>query len=137
MNKKLIRECLRIAEDFHPRHPLRDTFSHYSFIFQNNSMLGWGINVNAIPPIHFGYGKRIQNFPFLPKIHAELNCYNKVKGILNPRYNWICVNIRLNKLNEMKISQPCSVCATWMKALGCSKVYFSTDIGFAKITLDS
>lgn len=136
MNKKQLRECLRIATEYHPRHPLFNTFSHYSFIFQNNSLLGWGINVNAVPPVHFGYGKRLKNFnyeDFLPKIHAELNAFNKVKGILDQRKDWTCLNIRLNKLREMKISAPCCTCSAWMRELGCKTVFFSTDAGFAKI----
>lgn len=136
MNKKQIRECVRIASDFHPRHPLFASFAHYSFIFQNNTMLGWGINVNAIPPIHFGYAQRMKNYnheDFLPKIHAELHAYNRVKGLLDPKKAWECLNLRLNKSKEMKISAPCSVCANWMRSLGAETVYFSTDSGIAKL----
>lgn len=136
MNKKLIRECLRLAVDYHPRHPLFDTFSHYSFIFQNNSLLGWATNVNVVPPIHFGYGNRLKNLPFQPKTHAEHNAFNKVRGLINPKYCWTCLNIRLNKAFEIKNSMPCSCCSAWMKVMGCNHIWFSTDIGFAKIILD-
>lgn len=68
-------------------------------------------------------------------IHSEADAFRKAKGILDKTKTFECVNVRFTKGNKLKLSKPCSCCYRFMKTMGCSKVYFSTEIGFAEIRL--
>jgi hypothetical protein len=111
---------------------------HWTFIVQNNKILGWGTNNNAIP--HKGLGFWNNRFDHRedgdqhePKTHSELSAYKKAKGLLDPGKKWEAVNIRLNREGAMKMSKPCRCCYEFLKTLECSSVHFSTDCGWAKI----
>src|SRR5215216_5136790 len=78
MKKSLFHECLSIAISKMHNHPQYENFIHFSFIVQNNKIVGYGRNNCATPPKHQGYHSRVPT----PKTHSEINAYKKVKGIL-------------------------------------------------------
>jgi len=126
MKQTILKECVRIARE---KNQQRDSdFRHFSFIIQRNKLVDWGTNVSRVPPmIHFGY-------PKTSGWHSEVNAYRKAKGILEDG-SFEVINIRLNKLGELRLSKPCKCCHAFLKELGCSYVYFSTDVGFARLRL--
>jgi len=127
MKKTILRDAVRIALEKLPRHPQFDYYPHFTFVIQNNKMIGWGMNSEGVPPVHLGYNERIQWG--LPKMHSEYNAYRKVKGILQHNKGFEIVNIRLNRMNEFRTAAPCSCCHNFMSTLGCTNCYFSVDGG--------
>ena len=126
MKQTILKECIRIARE---KNLQRDSdFRHFSFIIQRNKLIEWGTNVSRVPPlIHFGYSNT-------SGWHSEVNAYRKAKGIIGEGYFEV-INIRLNKLGDLRISKPCKCCHAFLKELGCKDVWFSTDAGFAKLKL--
>jgi len=126
MKQTILTECVRIARE---KNLQRDSdFHHFSFIVQKNKVVEWGINVSRVPPlIHLGYSKT-------SGWHSEVNAYRKARGIIKDG-SFEVINIRLNKAGELRLSKPCICCHAFLKALGCSNVVFSTNVGFARLRL--
>lgn len=95
-------------------------------MIQSNKIVEWATNSNYEPPKHHGYSSRIQNNQAFG--HSELAVWFKSKGILNG--NFELVNIRINKDGELRMSKPCVCCHPILTKLGCTKFYFSSEIGF-------
>jgi hypothetical protein len=128
MKKKILKECVRIAKEKNKFHT-HTTFRHFSFVIQQNKILEWGINKSyGTPPPNVGY-------PENAGMHSENDVYRKAKGILDPKESFEVVNIRLNKSGDLRLSKPCPCCYNFLKNIGCTTVWFSTEIGFAKISL--
>ena len=129
VRKRILRQCLKIARDKNTpeHHPQWNCFHHFSFIIQKNKIIEYGFNRMGKPLEGFGYNKEFG------KIHSENDAYRKAKGILDPQRSFDVVNIRLNKQGIMKLSKPCNCCHSFLSVVGCANVYFSTNIGFAKI----
>lgn len=137
MNKRILRDTIKIAQDYLPKHPeqVSGNFFHYAFVIQNNKILEYATNTNGEPPKQFGYHNRGTWDDFIPKRHAEYNVYLKAKGLLLRDKDWEIVNVRLNSLGEMRNSTPCSCCYGFIKIMGCHKCYFTTDTGWAKMVV--
>lgn len=133
MKNGLIRDALRIARDKLPSHPQFDHWPHYAFIVQNNKLVEWGYNTAQEPAVHLGYNGQLDNG--MAKTHAELNAYRSAKGLLNQSKPFETINIRLSRQGDMRLSAPCKCCFNFLKAMGCSQCWFSTDLGFAKIRM--
>ena len=131
MTNKLITTALRIATSSYTTHPQYNHYLHYSFIIQNNKLIEWGTNLAGEPPLHFGYhsGKTV------PKLHSELVAYRRARGLLNHHEPFEMINIRLTRSGLLKISAPCLTCQSWLKPLGCTNVWFSTEGNFGKMRL--
>ena len=129
MKKQLFSQVYQIAKEKLVVHP-QSVYVHYSFIIQNNSIVGYGVNRDGTPPIHWGYKNRKDDPTYNPKLHSEINAYRKVKGILDKRKSFEIINVRLNRHGELRNSKPCSCCYNLLRELGCKKFYYSSDIGF-------
>ena len=130
MKNSIINECLKTARNEISGHPEFSTngYLHWSFIVQNNKIIGKGKNkIGKSRFTGFGYSP-------LSKIHSEVDVYCKVKGILN-RENFNILNIRLNKLGQLRLSKPCPCCTRFLIFMGCTVVYYTTDNGFLRIRL--
>jgi hypothetical protein len=68
-------------------------------------------------------------------IHSEVAAMRRAYGIMDRRRPWQMVNISLNALHTLRISEPCTICRSFIKACGCTVCHFSITDGFAKITL--
>lgn len=133
MKKTILRDALRIAREKLATHRQLDYFPHYAFIVQGNKIVEWGTNTEAEPPKHLGYHKRLSSADDAPpKTHAEFNAWKKARGVLDPTKPFECVNIRLNKSGDLKLSAPCSCCQSFLDEMGCKSVYFTTEHGWAK-----
>lgn len=126
MKKSHLIECLRIAKDHLPKHPEFDCYKHYSFIIQHDKIIEWGTNRSG-PPI-IGY------FSW-QKIHSENIAYFRARGLLEKGEPFETVNIRFNKTGKMLLSKPCKCCISFLKYLGCSNIWFTTEVGFSRIKL--
>lgn len=130
MKKSLLKQAHQIALSKLTLHPEYHNYIHYSFVIQENKIVEWGVNSNKVPPVHYGYQHRIKGDKFGPKSHSEIEAFRKARGLLDLNKKFEMINIRLNKSKELRISKPCSCCHELLMALGCSKFYYSSDIGF-------
>lgn len=136
MKSRILKECLKIAHNDIDTHPEHEYYPHWSFAIQNNKIIGKGYNRRDFPegnPLYPGYARRVAWNNGLPKMHSEVSLWTKVKGIIDGRIPWSVVNIRLNRQGEIRSSCPCPVCKGFLTSLGCSKVYFTTDAGWAQL----
>lgn len=130
MKKTVLRECERIAVSKNELHPEWGVgYHHFSFIIQNNKIIEMGMNRAGPPLVEFGYNEKFG------KIHAETDAYRKARGILDLSRTFEVVNIRLNKRGLLRLSKPCGCCYEFLFVMGCKAVFFSTEIGFAKMAL--
>lgn len=132
MKKKLLRDCLRRSLDGMSGHSQYRHYIHFSFAVVDNAVCVVGTNKSAVPALHFGYNARVPE----PKVHSELDAYHKLrKKVSLAKTEWSLVNVRINRSGEWKVSKPCEVCQVWLKELGCSKVYYTTEAGWQSLSL--
>jgi hypothetical protein len=129
MRKSLILEAVKVAKSKISKHT-QSSHAHYSFIVQNNCIVGYGVNQDGEPLIHWGYKRMKEDPTYSPKIHSEIHAYKKNKGIMEKGKTFEIINIRLNKLGELRNSKPCKCCSTLLRDLGCIRFYYSSDCGF-------
>jgi hypothetical protein len=134
MKKSILDEALAISRRNKSKHPELEHFLHYSFIIQENKIVEFGLNNKGVPHRHYGYHDRIKDHRYSPKTHSEIAAYRKARGILDKRKNFQIVNVRINKAGDVRNSKPCSCCYAIMKALGCSRFFYSSDVGFLSCT---
>lgn len=130
MNKKILRECLRIAKEKNHRHPEKENgkFFHTSFVIHDGTIICSGYNRSHTPVIHMGYAARMRDDSASPKTHSEITAWKRGREIIGDQ-SFQMVNIRLNNHGECKISEPCQVCAYLLPILGCTGVYYTNTIG--------
>jgi len=132
MKKSILKSVCRIAREKLSLHPELNNFPHYSFIVQDNKIIEWATNIKLEPPKHWGYHKLNNDWGFVPKFHSEVFAYKKARGILNDS-TFEIINLRFNKKGELKLSKPCQSCFELMIEFGCTKFYYSSDIGFLEL----
>ena len=128
VKKTILKECLRLAKEKNKKRD-DDLNRHFNFVIQENKILEIGQNRSKAP------SQTLFGYPETSGIHSENDAYRKAKGLLDPNKSFEVVNIRLNKQNEIKISKPCPCCYNLIRSVGAKVIYFSTDCGFAKISL--
>lgn len=134
MKRTILRECLRIAwekDPHHPYAPMNKHKKHYSFIIHKNKIISVGLNrpLDSYIPIFAGYYEDLE----ISGRHSESDAFNKAKGLLCGEPFEI-VNVRISN-QKIAISKPCPCCSEFLKAIGCKAVWFTTDLGFAKMGL--
>jgi deoxycytidylate deaminase len=132
MKTKVIKECLNIAKmNNTPNHPQWDCFHHFSFIIQRNKIVKWGMNRSGTASIRLGFEPS-------QKIHSEVDAYFKARTFIDDSIPFEVVNVRLTKTFIVKESCPCKCCWSFLKRLGCKRIYYSTNMGeFANIVFYS
>jgi len=127
MNKKTLKQCIRIAEQNNHKHPDSTGYRHFSFLVQNDKIVEHATNTIGDPII-------IRGYPKYGKVHSEFNVWKKAKGILNKNSVFEVVNVRMTKGGLIKMSCPCKNCFDYLKSQGCYRIHFTTDLGsFAKV----
>jgi tRNA(Arg) A34 adenosine deaminase TadA len=129
VKKSLLEEAYRIAIKNLENHPEYEHYAHFSFVVRGNQIIEWATNNAHTPPKHFGYGARIKGAK--PKTHSEIMAYKRARRLIG-RSNFELINIRLNRSRQMRMSKPCVCCHDIMTALGCTKFYYSSEVGFLK-----
>jgi len=124
MKRRVLAECLSIAVSRvrAGKHPRIKTWRHFTFIVQNNRIMGFGTNrfAEPAPP----------GYPKYSIMHSERDAYFGVR--FNKDEIWDVVNIRLGLRLTPLLSKPCPCCASFLLGLGCRKIYFSTPDGFER-----
>ena len=126
MSKRLYHQCLQIAKN--NIHRCTEINNHFSFIIQNNTIIGWGYNRRGTVHKKFGY-------KWYSNIHSEVDATAKCLKRIDKSKAWKLVNIRLNNQLETLISKPCTCCEQFISILGCNKIFYSTEIAFSKLIL--
>jgi hypothetical protein len=112
----------------HPmmQHPTKPKFFHYSYLWQGG-VIACGVNhFGIVPP----------GYPENAITHSEAHAYQKGKHKLDFKKPHEILNLRFNRLGELRMSKPCKYCMSLLLIpLGCSRVYFSTDFGVAKLEI--
>jgi len=91
-----------------------------------------GFNCNKTHPRQKYYNRyREDTDVMLPKLHAEINCINQLKG-LNINFSKVKLYIyRIGNDRDCRMARPCSSCMAAIKDLGIKNIYYTTDSGFA------
>lgn len=129
MKRKVLWQCVEDAIASLNKHPDPKGYQHFSYIVQNNSIIGKGYNRISSP---------LPGYPSYGKLHSEPDAFAQCRGIMDKSSKWSMVNIRLSKAGELKISKPCKCCYSFLRRLDCKEVWFTTGCetnlnGFAKI----
>lgn len=131
MKKTILQECIRLSLKKISRHPEKKCYLHFAYIVSEGKIASWGWNSAVEPPVHYGYHE-LRDKNFKPKFHAEISAYKRAKRLFD---RFEIVNIRMNKNGDLKLSHPCKCCYGLMKALGCKRFYYSSDMGFLKLDI--
>lgn len=127
MRNKLLGECISIARSKLPKHPM-DKFRHFTFIIQGNKIIGYGTNRYGSAPSGFGYDENSE-------IHSEPDAFRRCGKLLDKNKPFKVINIRFNRYGEIRMSKPCKCCNGFLKVMGATTVWFSTNAGWAKMDL--
>jgi tRNA(Arg) A34 adenosine deaminase TadA len=134
MKKSLINMAIRIGLEKLANHPQILCYPHYSFIIQNNKLIEYGTNSIGPVPKHLGYAAQLTLNDADPKVHSEYSAWKKARGVMDKNKSFEVLNLRFVASGKLKLSAPCPCCLNFLKEMGCSKIYFSTEAGFAKLT---
>lgn len=125
MQTKLLTQALSVASRELSKHPEFDHKMHWTFIVQRNKIVEWATNRTHEPDKRYGYKPTA-------KLHSELLAYKRAVGLLTTD-KFEVINIRLNRQGKPKISMPCETCYRWLRSTGCTKIYFTTEIGWSYV----
>lgn len=125
MKKSLLTDALRIVSAKFKNHT--EKYIHFSFIVQENKIIEYGVNRHTLPAKHWGYDKKCNDSTFVPKLHSEIDVYQRAKGLLNRNRHFNIINVRVNKEGKLRISKPCICCYNLLKELGCKDFYYTNN----------
>lgn len=131
VKSQILTEALRFSRTRNTKelHSEWGNYHHFSFLIWDGKILTWATNKkDGCSHIKFGYLPR-------SKVHSEYEAVRKAKSWVDLS-NCAIVNVRLNKLNETKLSAPCKSCKAYLVSQGINTVYYSVDNdSFEKLTL--
>ena len=95
-------------------------------------IVGLGCNSNKTHPRQKFYNRyREESDDMLPKLHAEINCLNQLKG-LNINFSKVKLYIyRIGNDREFRLARPCPSCMAAIKDLGVREIYYTTNDGYS------
>lgn len=91
-----------------------------------------GCNCNKTHPAQKFYNRFREDFNeiLLPKLHAEINCVNQLKG-LNVNFSKVKLYIyRIGNDRDYRMTRPCPSCMAAIKDLGIRDIYYTTNEGY-------
>lgn len=131
MNKKQITAAIEIARSEFPRLRALDnpSYFHWTFVYQNGELLDWSTNRKTESCTRFGYesGRRYD--------HAEPRAIRKSWGLLDKRKDFSVFNVRLGVDLSCRLARPCTICYSFLEAVGCKKCFYTDGIGVSKLCL--
>lgn len=118
LKKKIVRNSLKIIENHNTKH------RHITFLCDGNRIVCWGINqTRKSHPLSAKYNYRFST------IHSELDCLRKFPYPLTFLQNYILINVRINRSNELCLAKPCKNCLKLLSAFNVTNMWFSNDKG--------
>lgn len=113
----------------------KNKFFHFSFGYKKNKLLAIGQNnPEKTHTQALILSQRFNVNSDYPYLHAETDLISRLWGKHYIDNSLKMVIIRLNKHGQLRCSKPCEKCDQIIKALGVTKVWWSTDYGFDKQT---
>lgn len=118
MNKKLQNKLIKLSFDL--IHIPNATNKHFSYLLDGNKIVsvGWN-NATKTHPLAARYNYYNSN------IHSELDVIKRYKGSVNDLKYLKMINVRVNKLNKVQNSYPCSECRTLLKVFDVREVWYT------------
>lgn len=103
----------------------------------HGQLIGIGCNSNKTHPTQKFYNKyRDDSDEILPKLHAEINCINQIKG-LNINFSKVKLYIyRIGNDRDFRLARPCPSCMAAIKDLGIKNIYYTTNVGYCHEQID-
>lgn len=94
-------------------------------------VLALGCNSNKTHPVQKFYNRfREDSSALLPKLHAEINCINQLKG-LNINFSKVKLYIyRIGNDRDFRMARPCPSCMAAIKDFGIRDIYYTTNDGY-------
>lgn len=131
MKKSQVRAFMHEARknvDKHPiwEHPKRPKFFHFTYLMQHGNLLAVGMN---------RMGQAPSWYPEHALIHSEVDAWRRCKNQLDLNSKFEILNLRFNRFGDVRMSKPCNSCHRLLYELGCGRVYFTTDLGLAKMDI--
>lgn len=113
---------------------------HLSFIVYKGRIISIGQNSKKTHPINLRNPKISKDGIDISRLRgtcSELSAVTRLKNLTNiPTNKCSLVNIRINKINEMRNSCPCNSCFSLLSYHSFRDIYFSNDKGeFEKFVL--
>lgn len=136
MKKYKFNKFIEIAKALQPIHhdySLIRTF-HVTFAVNKNKTISIGINNTKTHPNikRLNYrSEEGEDLRDVARTHSELNCILKLRNKY-PSYSLkdiVFVNIRLDRMGNIKYARPCNGCSHLLDKVGYKKVYYSGDCG--------
>ncbi len=99
-------------------------------VYQGN-VIGTGCNCNKTHPVQKYYNKyRLKSDDLLPKLHAEINCINSIKG-MDINFHKVKLYIyRIRNDRPFGLSRPCPSCMAAIKEIGIRNIYYTSNDGY-------
>lgn len=136
MKKYKFNKFIEIAKALQPIHhdySLIRTF-HVTFAVNRNKTISIGINNTKTHPNikRLNYcSEEGEDLRDIARTHSELNCILKLQNKY-PSYSLkdiVFVNIRLDRMGNIKYARPCNGCSHLLQQVGYKKVYYTGDCG--------
>lgn len=131
---KVVDKSILLATELFPKvfsEKRLNTNYHFAFGFNGKKLLKIGVNDYALNNKALKLAERfnVQERKIWPTLHAEVDLISKLFGKYYIDDSLTVVVIRLNRFYKLQMSRPCKSCATILRALNVSKVYWSDQNG--------
>ena len=100
----------------------------------HGTIIGVGYNSNKTHPLQKYYNRYREeegNDHFAPKLHAEIDCINSIRG-MDIAFSKVKLYIyRICQDRPHGLARPCPSCMAAIRDLGIREIYYTTDEGYA------
>ena len=100
----------------------------------HGTIIGVGYNSNKTHPLQKYYNRYREeegNDHFAPKLHAEIDCINSIRG-MDITFSKVKLYIyRICQDRPHGLARPCPSCMAAIRDLGSREIYYTTDEGYA------
>lgn len=136
LKQKKLQKFVEIAKAMQPIHhsyPTIRTF-HVTFAIHKQRTIAIGINNYKTHPNikKLNYqSEEGEDLRDIARVHSEFNCISKLQNKIDTESfdDIVFVNIRLDRMGNVKYSRPCNGCTHLMNQVGYKKIYYSGDCG--------
>ena len=126
-------DIAKALQPIHHNYPSNRTF-HVTFGLDKKRIIAIGINSIKTHPNIKKLNYRSQegeDLRDIARMHSELNCILKLqnKHGIDDFTNIILVNIRLDRMGDVRYARPCNGCSHLLEQVGYKKLYYSGEDG--------
>ena len=126
-------EISKALQPIHHNYDLNRTF-HVTFALHKKKTVAIGINsIKTHPNIHkLDYrSEEGEDLRTIARMHSELNCILKLQNKygVEDLSDIAFVNVRLDKMGNVRYAKPCNGCSHLLRQVGFKKLYYSLNNG--------